>query len=436
MTELRMNKFNEDNSLINRKNIFVPTAAVSADGKVMNTKINFASQDSGESIDDCEFYLPKYLNATTLNLSEFKSKIENDIFNEDILSSSNAFRLILMWLFTHVYPKMSELADKNLKLSNESAIEAFKNFTQLSSISLESFKNAYEKEISSANYQLISSLTEVFAGVVQIGLDVRNQSKNGGYKIDKEKLEQQKSFKDAFMNEHNKYEAEYKDRNERYLNKNNENDYALIRDKEESEITKNNKKIFKGLRDIDENKISHLDNGKLLKHIEGVHNENIKVLKREGMIDPKTNLLKECDNPKMLSDKELVRRRNILARLKEQYNHTLNDDKVVRDKLGNLDIYFKGKEIAYQVAELYSKAVGHYGTAGKASIATISSYKFADSKYTADRNKVFMDMYTQENSNKVAQIEGLKNVYKEAFDLLAKYLENYFNAANASNLQR
>ena len=85
------------------------------------------------------------------------------------------------------------------------------------------------------------------------------------------------------MNEHNKYEAEYKDRNERYLNKNNENDYALIRDKEESEITKNNKKIFKGLRDIDENKISALDNGKLLKHIEGVHNENIKVLKREGM---------------------------------------------------------------------------------------------------------------------------------------------------------
>lgn len=439
MTELkRVDKLNIDNSLINQKNIFVPTTAVSADGKVINTKTNLSSQDIRKSIDDFEFYFPEYLNATTPDLSQLKSKVENNIFNDDILSSSNAFRLILMWLFTHVYPKMTELADNNLKLSSEGAVEALKNFTQLSLISLDGFKNAYEKEISAANCQLASSIIAVAGNSLELFFSVRNQYKNGGYEIDSKKLEMQKTFRDNIKKELTKYEAEGITRLNRY---GNESEYTRVKagvntQIENSQYMVNGKPIFEDLKNISHGEVSALDNRGYLNHINSVNKDVVKVLNREeGLIDPKTNLFKEVD-PNTLNDETLVRRTAILEKTLSQYKYSLNDNMghMVRETM--LNEYFLHKKRAFDIADLYNKAIGNTGQVVSAYSKRQGDFKAADSKLTAENNNVFMQVYNQEIQNKFSQIDGLKNVCKEAFDLLAKYLENYFSAANASNLQR
>ncbi len=427
-----IDKFNEGNSLVNRKNIFVPTAPVSADGKVMNNKINLTSQDSSKSTDDCEFYLPTYLNSTTPDLSELKSKIENNIFNKDILNSSNAFRLILIWLFTHVYPKMTELADKNLELSSEGAVEALKNFTQLSLISLEAFRSGYKEEKAAAMCHLWSSGLEVLGGFVQVGLNIRNEYKNGNHEIDSKKLKVQESLRDNIKNEFDKYNTVYEARGQSTYD--GHNNHIEVRDRVNREVI-NDQKIHSAFKNIDQNQVRGLDNRGYLNHLDDVHKNNIKVLDAESMIDSKGNLLKEADINK-LDDEILVRRRAILEKALGQYEHSLND-KVGHDKrLGELYEYFEVKKIAYNLAKLYGDIASSTGKMLAAAAKQQGDFSAADGKLISEGANVFMQVYNQEIQNKFTQLEGMRNVYKETFDLLAKYLENYFNAANASNLQR
>ncbi|HMT03574.1 MAG TPA: hypothetical protein PKD00_09790 [Burkholderiales bacterium] len=428
---INIEKFNENNTLINKKNIFVPTAPVSADGKVINTKTNLLSQDSSKSIDDFEFYFPEYLNSATPDLSKLKSKVENNIFNEDILSSNNAFRLILIWLFTHVYPKMTQLADNNLKLSSEGAVEALKNFTQLSLISLATIKNAYEKEISAANCQLASSIVDFAGSAAQLGLGVRNQIKNGDHQIAPEKLKMQKALKDNIKNELTKYEAEGDARLNLY---GSESDYTRTRNRVNGEVA-NDQQIFRRLGNINRDQVAALDNSDYLKHLDVVHKEVTNVLNNEGMIHSKSNLFIEV-NPNSLNDEVLVRRTAILERSLRQYDHSLNDDDAYNIRSTKLNKYFLTKKRALEVGELYAQGVGSAVKMIGAISKQQGDFRAADSKRINEGNTVFMQVYGQEMQNKFAQIDGLINVCKEAFDLLAKYLENYFNAANASNLQR
>ncbi len=280
----------EVNSVVKtNKNTVVYASAVSDDGKVRNYMNNLIHDDKKNIEESFEFYVPKHsdFKLTNSELSNLKDKINElgnnggEAFNDMMLTSGNPFRLILIWLLNHVFPKMTEVADRNMQLYGIGLAQALKTFVERSELSLETLKTVCEQEQSAALLHLVSAALDTLTTVGCAIASIKNESNKG----------------------------------------------------------------------------QHAD-GSLEKVEYSIRKQNIQLV-----------------------------------------------DSILKTALG-------------------------------ASVKTAAEYKSANNKLMSGSNTTKMEINTQELQAVLGQMDSLKNVAREAFDLVAKFLENYFNTATASNLQR